>query len=549
MDTNTFLPTTLWLLSIIILGIVIFINNRKSKNFDNKKIGFLLNEKVYIFFIIAFGLLIRLYKIGFKPLFLDEWYWLNQAQLMLKGLITSPFGYIGDQPSNFPVFFVAIFLTLLKNGFYAVRLPGVIFSLFNSIFIFLLLKEAFNKKTALIGIALLVTSIWDIHMSQLGWNNVNLNPFLISGSMFFFYKGIKKNSIKDIFLGSVFLGISINLLYIASLNVIVIAIYFLFNIIKNKNKKNLFSLLLMTFLITFIVSSPTYIKIYKNKEITLGRHYGFVKENVKNSSIQKYYYLNQIKSVFTSFVPNKNKYEISGLWGITIEPIIFITFLIGLIIALIKIYKPINFLVITNFIIMFIPVVVLYHGNSVWRNYGLFPSIYILSSIGMFYALSITVKKASMLKKRVIYSIFILTILFSFIAYFNYYLKSLTKEKDISYEALCRKTAEYIGNNLPINSLILLPEENCAKLVAVTLLDKYKYIEYNSFEIIEKQIYANTSIAIVKISDNYHSGQFSKKYTLEQFKSVISLLNNNYKLSTINDSNKNIFSIIFIFDK
>ncbi len=86
---------------------------------------------------------------------------------------------------------VALFLALLKDGYLAVRLPGIIYSLLALLLIFSFLKEVFNKKVALIGLTLLSTSIWDIHMSQLGWNNVNLNPFLISGTIFFFIEELK----------------------------------------------------------------------------------------------------------------------------------------------------------------------------------------------------------------------------------------------------------------------------------------------------------------------------------------------------------------------
>src|SRR3989304_4775333 len=152
-----------------------------------------------------------------------------------------------------PASVIAFFLFLFKDSYLAVRLPGVIYSMLTIIIIFSFVKEAWNKKAALLSVLLLSTSIWDIHMSKLGWNNVNLNPFLISGFIFFIYRGFKYLSAKYILLSGIFLGLSINLLYIAVLNIIVAIIYPLYHLVINKKRGVIIFLFLLLMITTFLV--------------------------------------------------------------------------------------------------------------------------------------------------------------------------------------------------------------------------------------------------------------------------------------------------------
>jgi len=238
--TQASIATLTWILSIIFFGVSIFIlfPSKKTKNGKDESLS--LIEKILLVGILISGLILRIYKLNHLGIQLDEWYWLTNAKGILDGVIRSPFGFIGDQPSNMPAYTVAFFLAIFKNSYLAVRIPGVLYSLLNIILVFAFLKEAFNKKVALLAVFLISFSIWDIHMSQWGWNNVNLNPFLISGTLFFLYKGIKNVSFKHIFFCGIFLGVSLNLLYIAALSTISVAFYFAYQYLINTDKKKFY---------------------------------------------------------------------------------------------------------------------------------------------------------------------------------------------------------------------------------------------------------------------------------------------------------------------
>lgn len=143
----------------------------------------------------------------------------------------------------------------------------------------------------------------------------------------------------------------------------------------------------MLILTTFAVSSPTIIKIYKYPQQSIARHKNFISENLTYSKHQSgiYYYIEQLKLGLEDFTYKPEKFNIIVLWGITLEPTVFYFLLIGLIYSFRHILSPQFLLIILNYVIMFIPIVVLYRFSSVWREFGFLPTIYILSALGMYF--------------------------------------------------------------------------------------------------------------------------------------------------------------------
>lgn len=545
-------PATLsWLLSVLLYCLTLLILF-KNHNKEDKKQNLLLIEKVFFFFIIIIALVLRLYKIKHLPLFLDEWYWLSNAKGILEGLIKTPFGFIGDQPSNMPAYPVALFLFFVKDSYLAVRLPGVLYSMFTIVFIFLFIKEALHKRIALLVSFLLAISIWDIHMSQLGWNNVNLTPFLISGFIFFIYRGYKYFSLKDIVLSGIFLGISINLLYIAALNIITAIAYSLYQLIINKFSKTVITLSLMLIVTMLLTISPTLIKIHKYKDLSIGRHKNFIKENIdysNNAGSITNYYANQAKLALEDFKFSEEKYKILMLWGITIDPFIFGLLLIGILYGLFNVLKPPFIITFISFFIMFIPVIVFYRTISIWREYGFLPSIYILASIGLYFIYDVlnNLKRKSSIKLHNIFLLLITIIYFvTWYPIFKLYRENILLKEPRIYENYCRKTADYINQNIPRNSLVLLPKEYCEALISIILLDKYQYATYDSYEEIKFNLNnGSRRISIVKIADSDISSQFHKENSISLFKKKLKLINSKFDTHLVKDDDNNIYSVVF----
>ncbi|OGH24142.1 MAG: hypothetical protein A3B47_04715 [Candidatus Levybacteria bacterium RIFCSPLOWO2_01_FULL_39_24] len=511
---EAFIATLTWLISLILLGISIFILSPSRKTEGNGNNSLTLIEKFFLSIILIFGLILRIYKLNHLGLYLDEWYWLTNARGILDGIIRSPFGFIGDQPSNMPAYIVALFLAIFKNSYLAVRLPGVLYSLLNMILIFSFLKEAFNKRIALTAALLLSTSIWDIHMSQLGWNNVNLNPFLISGTLYFLYMGIKNLSPKCIFFCGIFLGISVNLLYVASLASIATVAYFTFHLVLNKHRRVIFYLFLLLSLTIFLMTSPTVIKINKYPRQSIARHRDFISQNIVNSKNQSVinYYFEQLKLGLTDFEYKQEKFNIVGLWGVTLEPFVFLFFLMGLTYTFLRIAMPQYFLIIANYIIMFIPIVILYRFTSAWREFGFLPTIYITASIGIYAShklisrfIRFFTSRRQKMHENLIFVIIVAAYFASWYYFYSrYYDNHLKKEPDV-YETYCKKIANDIAEKAPPKTLILLPDEICKNLIMISLWNLYSYKGYRDGLSLRHLIQENKHGLIVKILNGYTS--------------------------------------------
>lgn len=146
--------------------------------------------------ILLLAFILRIIPIMNNGLYLDEWYWLRTSKSILSGSVVSPFGFLGDQPSNLPAFPLALLLVIIKNPVLSVRLTGVIYSLVTIFLVYELLKHLLGFKTAVVGSILLAVSVWDIHTTNLGWNNVVVNPILASGILLLLYKIYSNYSVR-----------------------------------------------------------------------------------------------------------------------------------------------------------------------------------------------------------------------------------------------------------------------------------------------------------------------------------------------------------------
>lgn len=556
---NASLAFLTWFFSLLIFSISIFIFPSEKKRGDNLECLMPIEIIVLIFFFIV-AIVLRLYKLTHHGLFLDEWYWLKNAQGILEGMIRTPFGFLADYPSNMPAYMTSFFILLLNNNFLALRLPGVLYSLLNILLIFFFLREAVNKKAAIFSVLLLSTSIWDIHMSQLGFLNINISPFLISGSIFFLYRSLKYLSIKNITITGILLGISINLLYVAAISSILIITYFIIysivQFILNRNRKKIIYLFLVLMTTTFMVISPTIAKIYKYQPTSIGRHKDLIFENLNYSKNQGrfVYYIDQIKSVFKDFISHEDIYNMT-LWGIILEPAVLFFFLVGFVYSIKYLFHYPFFilLIYLDFFISFIPLVV-YYRSSIWREYGFLPTIYIFSAIGMAIIYNIISKVWTLLftsNKNNYFKYFPLTFiivlyLILWCGYFNLYHERLLQKNTDIYESYCKKTTDYIDQNVPKNSLILLPKEMCEGFISIILMDKYQYANYENYQDIEQYLKRGKQVVIVRIADSDYSNEFSKNNPMPVFEENLKGFNPLLRKTVIyGDYNDKIYSIIY----
>lgn len=152
------------------------------------------------------------------------------------------------------------------------RLPQLIFSCISLPFFYLLLKKAFDPKTALLGLSLLVISPWHIMISRWGLES-NLAPAFLLIGFYFFIKGIYKNKywiVSAIIYGLSLYSYSITWI-VVPLTILVCSIY----LFINKQKISL-RYVLISVIILFVFALPLILFLLVNT--------GFISE-ISNSFI------------------------------------------------------------------------------------------------------------------------------------------------------------------------------------------------------------------------------------------------------------------------
>lgn len=507
------LAATLWFISVILAGLSALFFASKIKN--KKRIKRYFKKWRHISFssvlasissffstfsfgmlphILLFAFLIRVIPIQQNGLFLDEWYWLDSARRIHAGLVPSPFGFIGDQPSNMPAFPVAFLLAIMKNPVLSVRLTGVIYSIFAIIFVYLLARKLMGKNAAIVSALLLAVSVWDIHMSNLGWNNVNLNPMLIAGVLYYLYRIFTNDyDTKVLFFFALFVSICIHLLYVTAL-VIIPAIYCLIvltiNWIRTKSGPTLRNMII--FLLYFVICvSPIVPKLSMYPQQSIGRHSEFIEVNVIQSESKQSaasYYFDQSRYLLDDFNTGKNNFQAEGLWGITISKMSLALFYLGLVLVMIQVLRKKAssywiIIIITLATLLLIPFVLLYRTTSVWRAYAILPIIFLLitfSLVQIAKMLKFITKKYLFHKKGLLKIYLIISVILFFLMsinwfglYFDHYL-----DKPKNYETkICQYASDLIDTTIPIGATIYLPDEMCAPLITIMYRDnQYRFM-------------------------------------------------------------------------
>lgn len=531
--------TFFWSLNIVLLGIWSY---RKHKHkYPHWKSILLSKEFIIVSIIILLALLIRLYKVGYLGIFLDDWWWLDMSRQINAGTVSTPFGYIGDQPSNMPGYLVYLFYQLSGHSPFAVRFAGIFISILAIIAVFFLLKKFFNSKTAIVGVFLMSTSIWDIYVCKIPWINTTINPLLIIGTLYFFYLGIKKRNYWQLFLGGVFLGTAINQVYIAALITLPLAIFSLIKLYQSKFNKSLLKYILFFFTTCVIVCYPTIIKTVRFPEITIGRHESFVEKNIVNSKDKGTleYYIDETVYSLTRFVPNSKNYQENTYpyWGMTIEWNIFIPFLIGLTVLIYKIREEKIWFLFINWIVLFIPLVFLERGISNWREYSFLPFIYITASVGISYMASLLAK---ILKKSVvIIYIVILAIFFLFwIQNFSDFHKYNFESSNFIYEERSKQISTYLLDNFGDNINLFLPDEMATQLIGPWFWDNSTITVYSDSKqdlnlSREEFIKINSNKKIIILIYPSNGDQVKEDYNIQTYNKLKSLGFNNKSIDMI----------------
>jgi 4-amino-4-deoxy-L-arabinose transferase-like glycosyltransferase len=294
------------------------------------------------------------------------------------------------------------------------RFVSALFGFLTVFGVFLMTKEMFNKKVALLSSFFTAFSFWHINFSRIIFRAI-LVPFSLTFSFYFLFKGInnlKKNK-KD-FLSFAIAGIIFGLgfhTYIAfRLSVLLLAFFLIFFYVKSLHKKDFLKLSSVFLLFCFITALPIGVFFLNNFEYFMSRAGGvsvFSQESV-------------LKAFAESFLKHLGMFNFSGDYNwrhnISGSPLLFwpvgILFLMGIFSMFFKKYRSKeSIFLIAWIIIMILPGALTCEGiPHALRVIGVIPSIFIFSSLGFFF-----LKEKIKLKENIVIKISLIFFLVSFV--------------------------------------------------------------------------------------------------------------------------------------
>ncbi|MDO8657909.1 MAG: hypothetical protein Q7K55_04165 [Candidatus Levybacteria bacterium] len=485
------IATISYVLGIVLLGTGCYIGTKRK---INNKMLFSTREKIFFALLLAIAFAIRFYKlfsIGHLP---EDILWMDQAFSVIDRTIRSPFLFIGDLSTNMPVYPVAFLYLITKNVYLSTRFPSLVYDLLFLIVLFYLMFELFGKRVAFWVLVIASFSIWDIHNSRLAWHNLSTNSLLITSSLLFLVRSLKYNLYFDIFLCALSLGFAFNLLYIPAIIILAVAVflilYFLIGYYKNDRKvidnklEHIAKYMLLLFFLFIMMILPTFVKLYKYPEQSLGRHKNFMEYNYKESSLHKNrfaYYLEQFSLVNNNFGFSQDHYRSDGPWGPALNYTVIFFYFLGLAYCITRLSSPGFFLLFIAWFAMFIPEVVLFLTGSVWRLINFAPLVFIFSGIGIVTALDILKKTQVKFNTKLVEKIaFISIILFlskSTFDEFNSYYYTRTVEAQNHIFQLCQNAENQI-QKFSLKT-VYVQEDWCGKILKVALNEKVNIFYYH----------------------------------------------------------------------
>lgn len=220
-----------------------------------------LSNKIIFFLILLLAILLRLVKLGLAPAGVNQ----DEALAAYESYSLLHFG-VDSWGYHNPVYLAAWgsgmnalesylmmpFIALFGLQTWAIRLPQALVAILSIVCFYFLLKELFDEKMALIGMAVLTITPWHIMLSRWGLES-NLAPGFLLFGMYFLVLAYKDH--RFYLLAALFYGLSLYayaLLWIAV--PLILLFYGLYLIYKKALKPDIW--LLVSVLLLFLIALP-----------------------------------------------------------------------------------------------------------------------------------------------------------------------------------------------------------------------------------------------------------------------------------------------------
>lgn len=284
---------------------------------------------------------------------------------------------------------------------FALKLWSIIFGTLTVLGVFLLTRELFQRNLAgLIGAYLTAFSYWAINFSRIGFRAIMV-PFILSFAFYFLFKGLRTKKIHDFVIAGLIYGLGLHTYIAFRVSPLVLIVLLASLIITRKHfLKNYWKHVLVFFFALMITSAPMLLDFFVfnphhyasrtsaisvlNPETNQGHLFSMVAKTF-GLSIQKYFAMGDLNM--------RHNYPPYPL----LNPIVGISFLIGLIYIIINFFKllwlriskgqrneklDVFVFLLSWFLVLLIPEFLANEGNPhALRAIGTLPVVIIISTI------------------------------------------------------------------------------------------------------------------------------------------------------------------------
>lgn len=337
-----------------------------------------------LFFII--GLFFRLYRIDMIPFGINHdaaWSGLGAIYLLKKLPTYLPYFEGGWRGETLFRYFIVVFIQLIGPTPLAIRLTSVTVGILTLISFYLLVRELFNQKIALLSLFFLATSGWHIVMSKTGWRVIAV-PLFQTLTLLLLIQGFKAKRRTWLFaLSGISLALAINSYDMAGRITPILVGFFLVQQMLTSKKfiKNYFRSLTVFLLVFLLTASPLVVYAYSHWENFTGRaKFLFIGNRIRETqslrplweNLQRTILMFNVRAGGDDFFVNEPLLELI--------PGIF--FLVGLGFTLIKIRQRPNLFVFLWLIVTLLPgFLSAPNGN---RGIGSIVPVYLLTGLGFY---------------------------------------------------------------------------------------------------------------------------------------------------------------------
>jgi hypothetical protein len=198
---EAYLLVAVWLLSIGVYGWSVFrLAHWRPPSFAALRAAWHAHraEATLLAVLFALALAVRVYELELHPYAFvnDEGEVGKSAVAILRGQVTNLFvtGWSGQPNWSFAP--TALSVALLGNTAFAARLVSAVQGALALVFVYLLGREAFDRRTALLAGLVLVGLSWHVHFSRMAVNNV-VDSFFAAGVFWLVYRALRRGGLLD----------------------------------------------------------------------------------------------------------------------------------------------------------------------------------------------------------------------------------------------------------------------------------------------------------------------------------------------------------------